>query len=252
MRRRIIIIGILGLAGVAVFLRYQMVTKAPRPVIIFVMVRDSSSRAPIEHAQVRLTGTGSTVTSLTTSDGSTILRSVLAPHWERSARVTIAADHYKYWEQSLNSLAPQLIGNVSGAGDNQKEIEANILLERVADATPPVNGPSSKLVCHFYGESSQGSAAWNKDEECVIPHFEALDLTFHQTDFVCCGGGATSNTTSANIPAGVEIRTSGGHYWAVLNPAVQGGRFRIHTYCGPEPALGPGCNVDVQVIAHYH
>lgn len=127
MRRRIIIIGILGLAGVAVFLRYQMVTKAPRPVIIFVMVRDSSSRASIEHAQVRLTGTGSTVTSLTTSDGSTILRSVLAPHWERSARVTIAADHYKYWEQSLNSLAPQLIGNVSGAGDNQKEIEANIL-----------------------------------------------------------------------------------------------------------------------------
>jgi hypothetical protein len=162
--------------------------------------------------------------------------------------VGVAADHYKSWEQSLSSLASQS----SSPGGNQKEIEGTALLERVGDVSPPVKEPSSKLVCHFYGESSQGGSAWNNDEECVIPHAEALDLTFHQSDFICCGGGASSKTTNANIPAGIEIRASGGHYWAVLNPTIQGDRFRIHTYCGPEPAPGPGCNVDVQVIAHYH
>jgi hypothetical protein len=132
------------------------------------------------------------------------------------------------------------------------EIEASVLLDRVPDAPPPVKQPLSMLVCHFYAESSQGGSASNKDEECVIPHAEVLDATFHQGDFICCGGGASSSTTSANIPAGLEIRASGGHYWAIQNPILQGDRFRIHTYCGPEPAPGPGCNVDVQVIAHYH
>jgi hypothetical protein len=80
---------------------------------------------------------------------------------------------------------------------------------------------------------------------------EFLDTNYHQSDFICCGGGAGSPTTNRDIPAGIEVVVSGGHYWSVSGPRLQENVFYLHTYCGPEPAPGPGCNVDVDVWAHY-
>lgn len=110
---------------------------------------------------------------------------------------------------------------------------------------------SREKVCHFYGQASQGASAWNKDDSCPIPRLEFLDTSFKQRDFNCCGGGATSPTTNADIPPGLELVVTGGHYWSVSGPRLAGGQFFLHTYCGPEPAPGPGCNVDVEVWAHY-
>jgi hypothetical protein len=129
-------------------------------------------------------------------------------------------------------------------------------------AVPPADSTTSpqqqaypvlarEKVCEFYGEANSGSSAWNKDEACVIPKTKYLDTTYRQSDFNCCGGGAASPTTSFNIPAGLELIVHGGHYWSVQAPRLDGDRFFLHTYCGPEPAGGPGCNVNVQVFAHY-
>jgi Putative serine esterase (DUF676) len=108
-----------------------------------------------------------------------------------------------------------------------------------------------KTVCAFYGESPQGSSAWNKDEVCPIPDKDKLDGDFRQGDFSCCGGGATSTMTNASIPAGLEIKVDGGHFWSVDQGALNGDNYKLHTYCGPEPFPGPGCNVKVKIVAHY-
>lgn len=110
---------------------------------------------------------------------------------------------------------------------------------------------SVETVCHFYGEAAQGSGPWNKDESCSIPRVELLDTNFRQADFTCCGGGATSAATNRDIPAGLELHVTGGHYWSVAAPKLIGNQFYLHTYCGPEPSPGPGCNVKVDVLAHY-
>src|SRR5262245_2110992 len=94
---------------------------------------------------------------------------------------------------------------------------------------------SSEKVCHLYGQAGQGGAAWNKDDSCAIPRVELLDGNYHQSDFICCGGGATSPTTNRDIPAGLELQVTGGHYWSVANPRLVGVQFYLHTYCGPEP-----------------
>jgi hypothetical protein len=118
--------------------------------------------------------------------------------------------------------------------------------------TPQTSGSVQK-VCHLYGQAEQGAAsAWNRDDACSIPNVERLDTGFRQNNFICCGGGATSPTTTANIPPGIELQVTGGHYWSVANPRIVGNHFLLHTYCGPEPAPGPGCNVSVDVVAHYH
>jgi hypothetical protein len=131
-----------------------------------------------------------------------------------------------------------------------RRIQGKAILTVTVDNT---NIPPAKVtgVCHFYGQANQGSSAWNKDEQCAVPEVELLDKSFRQADFICCGGGATSATTNANIPSGLEVRASGAHYWAVIDPRLEGNQFKIHTYCGPTAAPGPGCNVDVQVVAHY-
>lgn len=124
----------------------------------------------------------------------------------------------------------------------------------------PENGHSTGAVligngspaCTFYGEKSPGSPAWNKDDSCVIPRAELLDVAYHQPTFVCCGGGATSPSTAADIPPGIELITSGRVYWSVRDPRLRGDQFSIHTYCGPpgNPFEG-ACNVRVDVIPHY-
>jgi len=108
-----------------------------------------------------------------------------------------------------------------------------------------------KAVCAFYGEANQGAGGWNKDEVCPVPDRDKLDPDFHQGDFNCCGGGAGSSMTNASIPAGIEIRVDGGYYWSVDRGSLEGDVYKLHTYCGPEPAPGPGCNVKVKIIGHY-
>ena len=93
--------------------------------------------------------------------------------------------------------------------------------------------------------------AWNKDEKCPIPNRAQLDPDFHQTNFNCCGGGAKSTMTNADVPAGLEIVVDGGYYWSVDRRGFDGDNYVIHTYCGPEPAPGPGCNVKVKIVVHY-
>lgn len=120
---------------------------------------------------------------------------------------------------------------------------------REAVTTEPLR--FEKTVCAFYGEANQGSNAWNQDEICPIPDREKLDSDFHQGDFRCCGGGAGSSMTNARVPAGLEISVDGGHYWSVDRGSFDGDDYKLHTYCGPEPFPGPGCNIKVKILAHY-
>jgi len=128
-----------------------------------------------------------------------------------------------------------------------KYYAAHGLQERAS--APPIG--FDKTVCAFYGEANQGESAWNSDEVCPLPDREKLDPNFHQGDFNCCGGGAGSGMTNASIPAGLEIRVDGGHYWSVDHGSLEGDTYRLHIYCGPEPAPGPGCNVKVKIVGHY-
>jgi hypothetical protein len=122
---------------------------------------------------------------------------------------------------------------------------------------PPQDG-TFVLICSMYGSADQGSSAWNKDDACNLPVGFPLDKSYHQSAFNCCGGGATSNIVIGDIPAGIHLNVSGGYYWSVSKPielirldddGPPQRQFRLHTYCGPEPPPGPGCNVKVDVYA---
>jgi hypothetical protein len=112
---------------------------------------------------------------------------------------------------------------------------------------------STAQVCTFSGQAAAGSDAWIKEESCFIPTIDHLDRSYHQGNFSCCGGGAKSPTTAADIPAGLEVITTGSTYWSVTRPVLFSDKFSITTYCGPsENTLNPsGCQVNVVVIAHY-
>ncbi len=125
---------------------------------------------------------------------------------------------------------------------------------------PPQDG-NFKKVCDLYGAADSGAQAWNKNEKCDLAKGFRLDTSYHQHDFVCCGGGATSDISQSDIPAGIHLQVDGGHYWSVDQPiglstieedpegrAIRR-RFLIHAYCGPEGRPGPGCNVKVTVWA---
>jgi hypothetical protein len=106
-------------------------------------------------------------------------------------------------------------------------------------------------VCTFYGEANQGNNAFLKEESCIIPNIQNVDENYHQSNFQCCGGGAASSTTTADIPPGIEVRTSGGHYWSVQAPKLVSNKFSLTTYCGPAANFGGGCNVKAEILAHY-
>jgi hypothetical protein len=106
-------------------------------------------------------------------------------------------------------------------------------------------------VCTFYGEANPGAQSYQKKESCIIPDVNRLDAQYRQSNFNCCGGGATSPATLADIPPGLEIKVSGGHYWAVEGPTLASDKFSIVTYCGPGALGSVGCNVKTEVLAHY-
>lgn len=115
------------------------------------------------------------------------------------------------------------------------------------------NGAGFEKVCYFYGSANQGRPAWNKDERCELPAGFRLDDGYHQpaSAFRCCGGGARSNITPADIPAGIYLVVDGGYYWSVTKPIGLANRrvFTIHTYCGPGGGSNGGCNIKVTVYA---
>lgn len=136
-----------------------------------------------------------------------------------------------------------------------------LLVPPTSRVQDPPSDPSFVKICDLYGSADSGADAWHKNEECMLPKRFKLDLSYHQKDFRCCGGGATSDISAADIPAGIHIKVDGGHFWSVVKPmgiqtieeddegrAIQR-RFFIHTYCGPAGKPGPGCNVKVAVYA---
>jgi hypothetical protein len=116
-----------------------------------------------------------------------------------------------------------------------------------------LQGLRTSQVCSFHGEAPHGGQAWLKQDSCIIPDVEHLDAGYRQQVFECCGGGAESPTTAANIPAGLELKTTGSVYWSVANPILNSDKFSLTTYCGPSAAFlgSQGCSVDVTVVAHY-
>jgi Trypsin-like peptidase domain len=138
-------------------------------------------------------------------------------------------------------------------------IACNVILvicpEMCLGQQPPADG-SFLLVCTFYGESNQGGSAWNRQQSCQLPPDFPLDDAYRQQTAFFSGGGASSNIRDGQIPSGIHLDISGGHYWSVNQPmslapeAADGRRtFTIETYCGPAGAPGPGCNVKVNVFA---
>jgi hypothetical protein len=150
------------------------------------------------------------------------------------------------WQFRLQGRGERL----GGAGRAQSRGELTVTIGKLGQSDTQTQ-VAAQAVCHLYGQANQGSGAWNRDDVCTIPDINHLDHDYRQSDFRCCGGGATSPTTNAQIPPGLELRVTGGHYWSVANPRIEGDKFFLHTYCGPETFPGPGCNVDVEVIAHY-
>jgi hypothetical protein len=99
------------------------------------------------------------------------------------------------------------------AGTTQQVVEpTHVSVPDKGRQTGAVIVGNGSPACNFYGEANPGSPAWNKDDSCIIPRVELLDTSFHQGDFACCGGGATSPTTAAQIPPGIELRTGGRVY----------------------------------------
>lgn len=122
---------------------------------------------------------------------------------------------------------------------------------------PPQDGTFVQ-VCTMHGEANQGAQAYQKDEVCNLPGDFRLDRNYHQQLITPAGGGASSDITAADVPAGLHLVVTGNHYWSIVKPIKmvildQDGpkvrQFQVHLYCGPEPAPGPGCSVHVDVYA---
>jgi hypothetical protein len=220
----------LALLGTLAGLRFSVRYKVQKPDAEFVVL-DASTRSPIAGAKVAASEPNGTESVIGSTDnlGVSVLEFARSSR-SRTKKLTVTAVGYSPYRGSLN--APPNSGvNV-------------FLLRRLASILP-------QEVCHFHGDANQGGAAYNHDDSCIIPNADLLDAGYQQNDFNCCGGGATSPTTPRDIPPGLELRVTGGHYWSVANPRLVRDQFSLHTYCGPEPWPGPGCNVDVVVRAHY-
>jgi hypothetical protein len=140
---------------------------------------------------------------------------------------------------------------------SQSHPSYSLLLDFYRNTLPQTSTAATSVVryeepiCAFYGESNSGGSAWNKDEVCPIKNAAQLDPEYQQTSFQCCGGNAQSRMTLTDIPHGLEIQVDGGYFWSVDGGKQIGEEYHLHTYCGPEPHPGPGCNVKVKIIGHY-
>jgi hypothetical protein len=127
------------------------------------------------------------------------------------------------------------------------------------NAQDPPNDGTFKFIGEIYKEKNSPPACCEA-ADLLLPKYFRLDRTYRQQTLICCGGGATSDITPGDIPAGIHVSVSGGHYWAlpkapVLIPEafddedrVIQWRFRTPLYCGPG-GNGEGCNIRVRVWA---
>lgn len=123
---------------------------------------------------------------------------------------------------------------------------------------PPAGDPTFVFLGEIYREK-QSTPACCPAADILLPEGFKLDRTYHQKSINCCGGGATSDLSPADIPAGIHMTVTGGHYWALPkapvlliekmdDDLVTQWRFRTPLYCGPG-GNGEGCNIRVRVWA---
>jgi pimeloyl-ACP methyl ester carboxylesterase len=110
-----------------------------------------------------------------------------------------------------------------------------------------------KVVCATYGEANQQQPAWNNDFHCPVPEPSHLDPGYRQPpgSSAFAGGHATTDMTTASVPAGFDVIADGAYYWSVKAPSFDGNTFILHTYCGPSGGYEGGCNVKAKIVAHY-
>jgi hypothetical protein len=125
---------------------------------------------------------------------------------------------------------------------------------------PPQDGTFVKI-CSIHGEADQGQSAWHQDSICNLPNLFPLDRSYHQQNVNFTGGGATTNLSLSDIPAGIHLSVSGNYYWSIVAPLKMVvldtddpsttfiRQFQVHTFCGPAGWPGPGCSVHVDVYA---
>lgn len=125
---------------------------------------------------------------------------------------------------------------------------------------PPQDGTFVKI-CSMHGEADQGQPAWHQDSICNLPNLFPLDRSYHQQSVNFTGGGATTNLSLSDVPAGIHLNVSGNYYWSIVAPLRMVvldtddpsttfiRQFQVHTYCGPAAPPGPGCSVHVDVYA---
>jgi hypothetical protein len=122
---------------------------------------------------------------------------------------------------------------------------------------PPQDG-TFVLICNLHGEANQGQSAYHNDASCNLPGDFPIDRSYHQTSLNTVGGGATSDISPTDVPAGIHLDVSGNTYWSIVKPigmvildqdGPQVRKFQVHLYCGPQGSPGAGCSVNVAVYA---
>src|SRR5262245_53528652 len=114
----------------------------------------------------------------------------------------------------------------------------------IMKAQEPPQNAGFVYIGEIYREKQQTPACCDAADLLLPEHFK-LDRSYHQQSIQCCGGGATSNISPADIPAGIHLSVSGGYYWALPkapvllvekvddDDKVTQWRFRTPLYCGP-------------------
>jgi hypothetical protein len=120
---------------------------------------------------------------------------------------------------------------------------------------PPGPDPTFKYIGMYSGTAEAGENAFHTS--AIVPLAPdlgmVLDKSYQQSSIKrgCCGGGAVSPLTAADIPRGVYVETGGGSYWAVFRPSpfvpipvlqlnkdgfpvqIEYPSLQIPLYCGP-------------------
>lgn len=123
----------------------------------------------------------------------------------------------------------------------------------------PPSDPSFVRIGEIYREKNYPPACCDA-ADLLLPRNFKLDRSYQQQELNCCGGGARSDIQPSDIPRGIHVSVTGGHYWALPkapvlipyeideNDHVVRWAFRTPLYCGPG-GNGQGCNIRVTVWA---
>jgi hypothetical protein len=123
--------------------------------------------------------------------------------------------------------------------------------------------PGLQSIGRLYADSGGGREVKQHNVTVVFPDYFHLDRSFHQSEIVAAGGGASSDMTAARVPAGLYIIPGGDKEWAVSEPdlgvaamddeTIRQYKYSMYLYCATGDSvpnrLGGGCNVHVDVCA---